>query len=177
MAERDRIREKAYEDGLGAGRMEGRMAGAREGRDKVASETSGVTTLLKEFAGSLQKRRTELEGLAECELIRLAISIAERIVKVEVRARALEIAPANVRRAVELTVSRRAMIVCVNPMDLDAVKAHLPEVISAFPEAEGMKLQADESISRGGCEVITEVGTVDADLGTQLEEIERSLLG
>jgi flagellar biosynthesis/type III secretory pathway protein FliH len=35
----------------------------------------------------------------------------------------------------------------------------------------------DDSISPGGCRIITLEGEVDADIKTQLEEIERQLLG
>ena len=160
-----------------AGRTEGRKTGVQEGRDQVAAETSGVKVILGEVTATLGRKRVELEGLAERELVRLAISIAERIVKNEVRTNPKMIAPANVRRAVELAVRRHGIVVRVNPEDLATVKEHLPGVVAAFPETEEIRLQADETVSRGGCVVVTREGAVDADLRTQLDEIRRSLLG
>ena len=145
LAGRERIRAEARE----AGRVEGHEIGVQEGRDQVAAETAPVKAILEEVATSLQRKRVELEGLAERELVGLAISIAERIVKVEVKEQADRIAPANVRRAVELAVRRHGIVVRVNPEDLVTVKAHLPGVVAAFPETEGIRLQGDETVSPG----------------------------
>ena len=169
--------EKDFPVQLEAGRVEGREAGAQEARDRVAAETVGVKSILEEVGASLHRKRVELEGLAERELVRLAISIAGRIVKVEIEANADAIAPANVHRAVELAARRHGIVVRVNPKDLVAVKEHLPGVVAAFPETEGIRLQADAKVASGGCVVVTEEGAVDAEIATQLDEIERSLLG
>ena len=176
LAERERIRAKAREEGLGAGRMEGRKTGIQEGREKLVEETAGVTELLGKIVDGLKKKRAEFEALAEREVVRLAILIAERIVKIEVKARSKVVVRANVLRAVELSARRHGLVVRVNPRDRTAVRTYLPAVLAAFPEAEGIELQSDKSILRGSCVVISEEGSVDADIVTQLKEIERSLL-
>jgi flagellar biosynthesis/type III secretory pathway protein FliH len=45
------------------------------------------------------------------------------------------------------------------------------------PAIAELAVVPDEAVSRGGCRIETESGTVDATLGTQLEVIERHLLG
>ena len=173
LAERDRIREAAREEG----RTEGRAEGLRQGREEAAAELARLGALLEETTAGLRARREEIAGLSEGGLIRLAVAIAERIIKVEVRDRAWDIAAANLRRAMELAVQDREAVVRVHPEDLEALKERLPGIVAAFPEGRGIRLRPDEHLVRGGCVIETGKGGVDADLSTQLDEIERGLLG
>lgn len=166
LAERDRIRATAREEARAAGREEG----LRQGREEAAGEIARLTAMLKEAAAGLSARRDEMAAESEGDLVRLAVSIAERIIKIEVRGRAWDIAEANLKRAMALAVRCREIVVRVHPGDLEALKDRLPDL-------EGVTFRADPAVSRGGCAIDTEKGGVDADLATQLGEIERGLLG
>ena len=113
---------------------------------------------------------------AERELVRLSVRIAEKIVKAEVASGA-RVAVENLRRAVALAVRRREVRVRLNPADLEAVEKFLPELRREVVDLGRVELEADPAVSRGGAVVVTPEGAVDADLRTQLEEIERGLVG
>lgn len=177
VAERDRLLGQARQEGREAGLREGRETAAKAERERVAQETAGLRGFLEGLGREIDEKRVELAALAERELVRLAVAVAGKIVKAEVRAPGNRIAGENLRRAVELAARRQELQVAVNPADLAMVEAYLPDLRAAFADIQSVRLEPSEGVARGGCVVRTREGAVDADLRTQLEEIERGLLG
>lgn len=171
-----RIREEARRRGFEEGRAEGRAEVAAAERERVARETAGLADLLRMAARSLQERREEVAAAVERDLVRLAVAVAEKIVRAEVRA-GRAVAAASLRRAVELVTRRRRIKVLFHPDDRAMLEACLPALCADFPDLGTVDLEGNGGVSRGGCVVTTEEGVVDAALETQLEEIERGLLG
>ncbi len=176
VAERDRLREEARRAGWEAGLAEGRRTGAAAERERISAETAGLKDLLRGVIGAIEDRRAAVAAEAERDLVRLAVAIAEKIMKVEVEA-GRNIAPGNVRHAVGLVTRRHGLRIVLNPADLALVEAYEPTLLHQFEDIQQIVLEARESISRGGCMVVANAGSVDAGLMTQLDEIERSLLG
>lgn len=176
LAEADRIREAARHEGFERGFAEGRDAAAREARERAAAECRGIPDVLGAAARAVAESRTALVAEAERDLVALAVRIAEKLVKAELAA-GRPVAAANLRRALELAVRRRDVRVRLNPADLAAVETYLPELRRRLADLGEVALEADAAVARGGAVVVTPEGTVDADLRTQIEEIERGLLG
>jgi flagellar assembly protein FliH len=174
-AEADRVREEARREGFDRGRDEGRAQAAREERERVAAEAAALRAILEEAARALLARRDEFLAAAERDLVRLAVAIAGKIVRAEVQS-GRKVAPAAVRRAVELAGRRRELRVLLHPEDLALVDADLPALRRDFPQGGPVTLEASDRVSRGGCLVLTAEGAVDAEVETQLREIERGLL-
>jgi flagellar assembly protein FliH len=174
--ERDRMREEGRRAGFEAGLAEGREAAVRAERERVAAETAGLADALRRAAEGLETARAELAIEGERELLRLAVRIAERVVKAEV-ASGRPVAAANLRRAVELTARRREVRVRVHPADLSALEACLPDLRRSVTDLGAVAFDPDPSLARGGCVVTTSEGVADADVRAQLDEIERGLLG
>lgn len=171
-----RIREEARRAGREQGMAEGREAAAAAERERVGRETSGLADLLRAAARRVEERRAELAAEAERDLVRLAVAVAEKILRAEIRA-GRPVAAASLRRAVNLAARRRRLKALVHPEDLAAVQACLPSLRADLADLGVLELEESGSVSRGGCVVVTEEGSVDADLRTQLEEIERGLAG
>lgn len=176
LAEQQKIRDQAYREGFEAGKLVGMGKGEEEERAQIRKSTSGLTQLLEGIAHGIESKRTELLVHAERDLVALSIAIAEKIVRAEVAA-GRPVAKDSVKRAVELLVRRNEMDVKLNPKDLALIEAYVPELRKQFSEIARIELRPDEAVAPGGCVVVTHQGGVDADLKTQLEEIERSLLG
>lgn len=176
IAEQQRIRDQAYREGFEAGKVVGMQKGEEEERAKIAKSTAGLSQLLEGIAHGIEAKRNELLVNAERDLVSLSIAIAEKIVRAEIAA-GRPVARESVKRAVELLVRRNEMEVRLNPADLEAVETYVPELRKQFSEIARIELRPDEAVARGGCVVATRQGGVDADLKTQMEEIERSLLG
>ena len=175
MKERDRIREEARREGFEKGRAEALAAAQKSERDRLVPEAAAGRDLLKKAAEALQAKRAELVAAAERDLVRLALAIAGKIVKREVRGEG--VAAENVRRAIELTASRQVVRVLVHPADLASIEAFLPDLRREFTDILDVALEGSDTVDRGGCVVSTREGSVDATIAAQLEEIERGLLG
>ena len=175
-AARDRIHEEARRAGTEAGLAEGRETAGRAERERVAAETAGLADALRRAAEGVEASRAGLVADAERALVRLAVRVAEKVVKAEI-ASGRPVAAANLRRAVELTARRREVRARVHPADLAALEAFLPELRRHLSDLGSLALEADPAVARGGCVVSTPEGSVDADIRTQLDEIERGLLG
>ena len=176
LAEREKIREQARLDGYAAGLAEGREAAAQVERERAGIQAAPLADLLRAAAKAVEDRRAELAADAERDLLRLSVRIAEKIVKAEVES-GRRVAAENLRRAVALAVRRREIRVRFNPADHALIEAFLPELRRELVDLGRVDLEPDPAVARGGVVVVTPEGAVDADLRTQIEEIERGLLG
>lgn len=175
-ADRDRIRELARKEGFELGLKEGVEAAARAEHERVARENAPLAGLLEKAAAGLEARRAELLAAAERDLVRLALAVASRVIKAEVRSSGA-ITVENLRRAIELTGRRQELRILIHPEDLAVIEAHLPEFRRRFTDLGKVAFEAAESVGRGGAVVQSREGTVDATIAVQLAEIERGLLG
>ena len=172
LGESRQIREKARQEGL----QEAREAAAVAEKERVVKETAGLADLLQNVAKGVESTRAELVAEGEKDLVRLALRVAGLIVKREVKNKE-SVAVENLNHAVQLTVDRHTLEILLNPKDAKLVEKYLPKLRKSFLDIAQVHISADEDVAPGGCTVITKSGAVDADIKTQLEEIERQLLG
>ena len=166
-AERDRIRDQARREGL-------ELAKA-DAIDVARRDAAPLADLLRRAADALKDRRAELTMLAERDLIKLALRIAAKVVKKEIAAGT--VAVENLRRAIELTASRRELKVLLHEQDLARVEAYLPDLRREFSDLQKIALEPSPAVEPGGVIVQTREGSVDATIAAQLDQIERGLLG
>ena len=176
LAQRDAVREQARREGLELGRKDAFEAAGKTEKERVARETAGAVDLLVKAAAAIQAKRDEVIVAAERDIVRLAMEIARKVVKVEVES-VKRIAAENLRRAVELVARRQELQVLVHPSDLAMIEAYLPELRRQFSDVKNIALESSDAVDRGGAIVRTREGSVDASIAAQLAEIERSLLG
>ena len=174
--ERDCLINEARREGLELGRRDAVERAAASEHARIAAETAGLVEQLKAAAASIREKRGELAAEGERDLVKLAIAIAEKIVKSQI-VLGKPVAVENLRRAVELTAQRREMSVLVHPDDLARIEAYLPELRRDFSDVQNVGFLPDPSVARGGVIVRTREGSVDTTIAAQLEQIERGLLG
>jgi flagellar assembly protein FliH len=132
--------------------------------------------MLETMRGLIEMARIErhkiIEG-AEPEIVRLSVTIAERILTQHV---ALE--PNTVlemtRSAIARLVSRETVTVRVNPADLEVMREHR-EQLMAMNDIDNLRIIEDQRVDRGGVLLETDAGTIDAKVSTQLREVRRLL--
>lgn len=146
-----------------------RNQAATEGRERGLA---AVTELLT--AARVQTLRAHKD--VEQDLRVLAVRIAERIL-----GRELALNPDAVVDIVSEALSQagapREVVVRCHPDDLKALERGRPRLIERCGRTQAVIFRADPALSRGGCIIETELGTVDARLPTQLDAIERALRG
>jgi flagellar assembly protein FliH len=175
-AERDAIRDAARREGLELGRLDAIEHATRVERERVAAETSGFSDLFRQAAAALENQRAAVCAVAERDLLKLALLVAGKLTKAAIQ-NGMPVAEKNLRRAIELTARRQELRILLNPQDAARIEEFLPELRRDFADIQKVVLEADPAIARGGVVVATREGSVDATIATQLEEIERGLLG
>lgn len=156
-----------------AAKREGFEQGVSDGRAAAQAE---MDQMLETMRGLIEMARIErhkiIEG-AEPEIVRLSVTIAERILTQHV---ALE--PNTVlemtRSAIARLVSRETVTVRVNPADLEVMREHR-EQLMAMNDIDNLRIIEDQRVDRGGVLLETDAGTIDAKVSTQLREVRRLL--
>ena len=150
-------------------REAGRREGEAAGRQAAQAELREVTNRMAASIQQLAELRPRLRLQAESDLVKLAVSIARRIVF-----RELSIDPETVTALARVALDKLRMQevtkVRVNP-------EHKP-VIQEFLNKNGaghIEVAGDQTQPRGGVIFETARGNLDVSAETQLREIERGL--
>jgi flagellar assembly protein FliH len=157
------------QDARGRGHDEGFDAGR-------AAAGAEMNDMLVTMRGLLEMARVERHKLieeAEPELVRLALGIAERVLHQQV---ALDrgVVVAMAKTAIARLIERDTVTVRVNPADLECMREHRDDLI-AIGDIRNLRLLEDQRVDRGGVVVETDAGTIDARIGTQLDEARKIL--
>ncbi len=156
LAEQEELKKKAYEEGLAEGREEGR----RQGLDEYTEKIDSVTRLFDE----LTEDRRKLASAYESELLELIKVVVERLVCREVF-RNDSVILEVLNNALEYVVDNTTVGVKLNKADLERLRGGSEESeISLDQGRRRVELIEDNSISTGGCLVVTGSGEIDATL-------------
>ena len=147
---------------LHAARQAGYQEGYRDGLAALENFKRGVLQQnAAQFGAVLQQFDEQLDAL-EMEmsrsLARVAASIAQQVVRDELAARPERIARVAHEAVEAVLLAARHIVVQVNPQDMPMVEQGAADVIAA----RGARLVADAAVERGGCRVLSDVGTIDA---------------
>jgi flagellar assembly protein FliH len=147
------------------------QTGYQEGyRDGLAALENFKRSVLQQnaaqFGALLQQFDEQLDGLEfdmARALTRVAASIAQQVVRDELNAHPERIARVAHEAVEAVLMSARHIVVQVNPQDHALVESGAAEAIAA----RGARLVSDAGIERGGCRVLSDVGTIDARIGAR----------
>lgn len=188
-AERARIIAGAAEtgraEGFAKGLEQGRKDGASKGREEAITEArprleelqSAWTGALREF---VEHRRAMLLS-AERDVLRLAVRIAQRVVK-RVITTDHRVVAEQLGAVLAVVVRPTELVVRIHPDDSAIAGEALPELARQFPLATSVELVHDAGLARGSC--IAQMrggdggppGEIDASIDTQLARIVEALL-
>jgi flagellar assembly protein FliH len=157
--------------GAAAAREQAVAEGFRQGFEKGAAEWLAAVRGARE-------RIAELAHQARPEIARLALRVAEKVLRQRIEAQPDAILPmVDEALAVFLAQNPARVTLRVHPADAPTLAARERRWRERHPAIASLAVVPDESVARGGCRIETESGTVDATLATQLGVIERHLLG
>lgn len=144
-------------------RYQGRVDGLEEGKAEA------VAVLLH-----AQTQAQQLIDQSHKHIETLAIHVAQRLLNKEISLDQ-NIVSSMVKEVIASHAHRGAMVIYVNPLDVDTVLRAKPELMTLLEKPTQMSVKEDASIERGGCVVESSLGRIDARLQTQLAAIERVL--
>jgi flagellar assembly protein FliH len=156
-----------------------RQAGYQEGyRDGLVALDNFKRSVLQQnnaqFGAVMQQFDEQLDALEfdmARALARVAASIAQQVVRDELAAQPQRIARVAQEAVEAVLLSARHIVVQVNPQDLALVEQGAADAIAA----RGARLVGDPSIERGGCRVLSDVGTIDARIGARWQHAGASI--
>jgi len=157
-----------------AAREAGHTAGLEAGKAEIETQLAQTVASLQGVVDEARAQRQKIIESAEPELVKLAMTIAERIVHEQISIDP-EVVLSNVRQALTRLVGRDVVTLRVNPADLDTIRAHR-EAIAGSSDVEHLRIVEDARVDRGGVVVETDAGTIDAKVSTQIREARRTLL-
>jgi flagellar assembly protein FliH len=167
-AEAAAVTEAAFNEGLRRGMEEGE----RRFRESIRESVE----VLRSAATRVDQSHKEFLDQIEPQLIRLAASIASKIIERE-SSLSGDLVQRTVRAALEKIVDEEQVVVRVNPKDLDTLRKYRTELTQEFDSITRIDVVPDASIDAGGCIAQTDSVRVDGRLASQLEKILNELLG
>lgn len=144
-------------------RQTGYDEGYQEGLGRYTEQTTRALMEIEKYQARI-----------EPEYIRLVCACVEKIIGQE-----LALSPEAIIGIVRTTLTdatqQREINVRINPVDGDLLKKNQRRLLDVLARANSIEIREDATISRGGCIVVTELGTIDASLERQLEALRAAL--
>lgn len=163
------------EDELHARLNQSFQDGLQEGKNLAERGLVNVFRALRTASESIHSMRDKVLRESEDELVKLIILVARKVILKEVL-QDRSILSGVVRNAVDGISERDEITVRLNPDDYALVSADRGDMLSRELVTDRMHIKPDPTVLPGFCQVDTEMGTIDASIDAQLDEIYRRLL-
>lgn len=157
-----------YEHGFTEGQKAALERLEKEYSAKLLRKFEDVGVILKE----IDEKMTAYSGFFEKIVIDLALTIAEKIVRKEILQSSVigEVLQDSLRRV----IGANRVIVKINPVDLKTINSE-SEGLFQDDTFSKIKFEPEDKIEQGGCLVETEIGSVDARVSSQFDEVKKVL--
>jgi flagellar biosynthesis/type III secretory pathway protein FliH len=159
------IEEKSYQRGF--------AAGEKAGIQSRIQEVEAVLRSLQQALLQLQGLHKEIYHAIEKEIVDLALAVARKVVCQEVKTNK-EIVLKVVQAALSRVEVPGEVTIKLNPADLQFIRETNVQLTDFFPHGDHVKLEAEASISNGGCIIETNLGEIDARIEKQFQVVEES---
>ena len=165
---------KAVDDAFKLGKTEGFKLGEEKGKAEAASVykknigeiQQDVATFLKSIEGS----KREIFSHSEHIILKLCLEISRKIIASEILTNQ-DIILNVARKALSYIAEREKLVIRVAPDDLKILNDKRDFWEPVTEKLKDVIIEPDERVSKGGCIIESNSGTVDARLGIQMDEI------
>lgn len=148
--------------------------GLREGLEKAGQRLESATKALADALDEVSRLREKLAQNSRQDMLRLVMAVAEQVIRQQAAVDS-GVVMNIIDHALQSAVRSDRYRVRINPADLAAVNEQKPLFIASVSGLKNLHIEADATISAGGCRVDSELGEVDATLETQLDSIRQAL--
>lgn len=159
-------KQEGYEQGIEHGREEGR----RLVYEEYAQALEQSAAILEE-APSIKRR---MIAEAESFVLDLTIEIARKVIGEQLTLDKENVI-ALIRRALSRTQEYKSVTVAVNPDTYTYVQENRAKLLEVLDSQVEITIIPDDSVTDGGTVIRTTMGSVDARVDVQLEEIKKAL--
>ncbi len=151
--------------------QQGWQAGYTEAKQAAEAELADTLRHVHKLAQSAVEAHNQLLAKSQAKLGDLALAVARKIISQTLKATP-EIVSDVVAEVIEAANIHGACYVRVNPEDYTILQPHWDAVAHLQQPNAPWRLIPDIRISRGGCMIDVEGGTIDAQVETKLAQIE-----
>lgn len=148
--------------------------GLKEGKELTERGLVNVFRALRASSETIHNLRDKILRESENELINLVMLVARKVIIHEV-SQDRSILATVIRNALAGLSAREEITVRINPEDYLLVTSGRDELLHKELLNEKLLLKPDPSVSSGFCLVDTAMGTIDASLEGQMDQIYRTL--
>ena len=173
--ELESVREKAYKEGFDSGEEKGIAQGEAEGLKEIEIDWKNLMNESEMIVKELQTSRMGILNASQEEMLRLVISFAKAVIKVEPMAQP-NIILENIRQAIYGISDVDKIIMKINLRDKAMCEAHKEKILSRLSGVTELQIVEGPSLSAGGVKIETGVSTIDATLETQARALEKALI-
>lgn len=163
------------EDDLNQRTSDAFNAGLKEGKELAERGLVNVFRALRASSETIHNLRDKIFRESEDEVIKLVMLVARKVIIREI-AENRTILAGIVQNALAGLSAREEITVRINPDDYLLVTSGRGELLQNELLNERLLLKPDPSVSAGFCFVDTVMGTVDASLDGQMDQIYRCLI-
>lgn len=156
-------------------RNEGFEQGSKEGFEKGSAEVDRLIERMHKILEAVMQRREEILQDTESQIVELVILMARKVIKI-LSENQKNVIMANTVAALRKVKTRGSVTLRVNIEDVKLTTAHVDEFIQHVENVQGITVQEDSSVEKGGCIVETDFGAIDARISSQLTELENKIL-
>lgn len=149
--------------------------GLQEGKNLAERGLVNVFRSMRTASESLLSLREKVLRESEEELVNLTVMIAKKVILKEVT-HDRSILSNVVQAAIASLSERERITIRLNPDDHALVTTGHEDYLRRELLSDRMHIKPDPVVQPGGCMIDTELGTIDASIDAQLEEIHRRLL-
>jgi flagellar assembly protein FliH len=149
--------------------------GLKEGKELAERGLINVFRALRASSESIHNLRDKTFRESEDEIINLVMLVARKVIIQEIT-QDRSILAGIVQAAIADLSAREEITVRINPDDYQMVTTGRNLLLRDELLNDRLMLKPDPSVATGFCLVETEMGTIDASLESQLDQIHRSLL-
>lgn len=150
-------------------------SGLQEGKNLAERGLVNVFRALRGAAEGLRDLREKVIRESEDELLNLIMMVSRKVILREARADR-SILENMVRSAVAGLSERDSVTIRLNPDDYAMITGGHGDYFRQELKSDQMHFKADAAVLPGDCQIDTEMGTIDASIDAQLDEIHRRLL-
>ena len=157
-----------------AGYREGSLQGHAEALAESRGRLQRLGTSLEDAVGRIHVLEEEIRGQGPETIVRLALAVAERIVRTHT-AQDPEVVLRAARTALAVLPEPGEVLVRLHPDQEALLQAHRAELLAIREGVTTLRFLPDAAIEPGGCLVEAPTCLVDATVAAQLEEAGRRL--
>ena len=156
-------------------RSEGFEQGSAEGYEKGKAEVERLIERMHKVLEAVMQRREEILQDTESQIVELVILMARKVIKI-LSENQKNVIMANTVAALRKVKTRGNVTLRVNIEDVKLTTQHADEFIQHVENVQGITVQEDSAVEKGGCIVETDFGAIDARISSQLTELENKIL-